>query len=203
MTESELPPAADPFQPDPPVAVPAAAPQDYPSSPVMPSMPVYGYPGYPLAPPPPRKKSKALKIFLILLAAVFALCVSGSVAAFIWVRNTAAQPTGAGTPDKAAEAFMNAYYRTQDPADAKKAVCAQARDEDKIAAQIADIKQFAKNYDKPTFTWATRVSDRTATKATVTVELTMTTDDMKSSKQQLMLDAVEDKGWWICAVRPQ
>jgi hypothetical protein len=31
----------------------------------------------------------------------------------------------------------------------------------------------------------------------------MTTEDMKASKQQLTLDAVQDKGWWICAVRAQ
>lgn len=203
MTEPEpLPPAADPYQPETPVAAPAAVPQDYPSSPVAvpavpPAMPYYGYP----VAPPPRKKSKALKIVLISLAAVFALCVSGSVTAFIWVRDTAAQPEGASSPDVAAANFLTAYYRAQDPARAKKTVCAEARDDKKIADQIGDIRRFASNYDKPTFTWETpTVSNRTASKATISVELIMTTEDMKAAKQQLTLDAVQDKGWWICAV---
>jgi hypothetical protein len=188
MTESELPPAADPYQPDPPVTVPAPVPLPY---------------GYPVA-PPPRRKSKALKIVLISLAAVFALCVSGSLSAFIWVRNNAAQPSGAQTPAKAADAFLTAYYRAQRAEDARKATCPQARDDKKIAAQIAEITRFAAAYDKPTFTWdSPRESDRTASRATVRVQLTMTTEDMKASKQQLTLDAVQDKGWWICAVRAQ
>ena len=197
MTEP-LPPAADPYRPDPPVAVPAPAPQDYPTSPVVgPAMPYAYYP----APPPPRKKSKALKIVLISLAAVFALCVSGSVTAFIWVRNTQAQPSGASTPDKAANDFLGAFYRTQDPARAKKTVCTQARDDKKIADQISEIRRFASNYQKATYTWNTpKVSGQTADKATISVELTMTTDDLKASKQQLTLDAVRDKGWWICGV---
>lgn len=213
MTEP-LPPAADPYRPDPPVAVPGPAPQDYPTSPVVgltspvvgPASPMVGPPmpyGYPAA-PPPRKKSRALKIVLISLAAVFALCVSGSAAAFIWVRNTAAQPTGADTPDQAASAFLTAFYRTQDPDRAKKTVCADARDDGKIAEQIGDLRRFTSNYDKPTFTWSTpRVSHVGADKATVSLDLTMTTEDLKASKQQLTLDAVKDKGWWICGVHVQ
>jgi hypothetical protein len=200
MTEPEpLPPAADPFQPETPVAAPP--PQDYPTSPVVgPAMPYYGYP----VAVPPRRKGKALKIVLISLAAVFALCVSGSVTAFIWVRNTAAQPQGASTPDEAAANFLTAYYRAQDPARAKKTVCAEARDDKKIAEQISDIRRTASNYDKPTFTWdAPKISDKTLSKATISVELTMTTEDMKSAKQHLVLDAVNDKGWWICAVHPR
>jgi hypothetical protein len=186
MTESELPPAADPYQPDRPAAWPAPVP--------------YGYP----APPPPRPTSKALKIVAIALAAVFALCVSGGVSAFIWVRNTAAQPPGADKPDRAAQVFLTAYYRAQRAEDARKAVCPKARDSRKIAAQIAEIKAFTAGYDKPAFTWDTpRVSDRSADTATVSVELTMTTADLMLSKQQLTLDAVQDKGWWICAVRPR
>jgi hypothetical protein len=205
MTEP-LPPASDPYRPDPPVAVPGPAPQGYyPTSPVVgspvvaPALP-YGYP----AAPPPRKQSKALKIVLISLAAVFALCVSGSVSAFIWVRNTAAQPTGADSPDKAAADFLMAYYRAQDPVRAKKAVCADARDDKKIADQIDEIRRFAGNYGKPSFTWSTpQVARITADKATVSLDLIMTTDDLKASKQQLTLDAVKDKGWWICGVHAQ
>jgi hypothetical protein len=199
MTEpaEPLPPAADPYQPDAPVA----APQDYPTSPVVAPPPPLPY-NFP--PPPPRKKSKALKIVLISLAAVFLLCVSGSASVFIWVRNTAAQPTGADTPDDAAKIFLSAAYRYQDPKKMKDAVCAEARDDKKIAAQINGVHDFAKGYDKPTFTWGTlTVADRSATKATVRVELIMTTEDLKQSKQQLKLDAVQDKGWWICAVHLQ
>jgi hypothetical protein len=204
MTEPEpLPPAADPYPDSPPIA-PAPAAQDYPSSPVAAPAAPYGYGyGYP-PPPPPRKKSKALKIVLISLAAVFALCVSGSLATFLWVRNTAAQPAGAVSPDKAAEDFLTAYYRAQDPVRAKKTVCAEARDDKKIAAEIAAIKEYAGAYEKPTFTWSTpKISNRTPDKATVTVDLTVTTDDLKAAKKQLTLDAVHDKGWWICAVRQE
>lgn len=206
MTEP-LPPAADPYRPDPPVAGPGPAPQDYPTSPVVGPPPPVAVPalpyGYPAA-PPPRKQSKALKIVLISLAAVFALCVSGSVTAFIWVRNTAAQPTGADSPDQAAADFLTAYYRAQDPERAKKALCAAARDDKKIAEQIGDIRRFASNYDKPTFTWSTpKVASVTADKATVSLDLIMTTDDLKASTQQLTLDAVKDKGWWICGLHAQ
>jgi hypothetical protein len=199
MTEPEpLPPAADPYQPEAAATAPVPAPQDYPTSPLVgPAVPYYGFP----VAAPPRKKSKALKIVLISLAAVFALCVSGSVTAAIWVRSTAAQPQGADSPDEAAVNFLTAYYRSQDPARAKKTVCAEARDDKKIAEQIGDIHRFASNYDKPTFTWETpKVSNRTADKATVSVDLIMTTEDLKGAKQQLTLDAVQDKGWWICAV---
>jgi hypothetical protein len=201
-----LSPAADPYQSDSPIpGSPVLQAQDYPTAPPA-GYPPQAYPapyGYPV-PPAPRKKSKALKIILASLAAVFLLCVSGSLAAFIVVRNQADRPSGAFSPDLAAIDFLNAFYRTQDPIKARKTVCAQARDDKAIRAQIDAIKQRAAAYAKPTFTWnSPTVSGETADKATVMVELTMTTEDMKASKQQLTMDAVHDRGWWICAVHAQ
>ena len=153
---------------------------------------------------PPRPASKGLKIFLFSLAAVLLLCVSGSVSAVIWVRHKADRPAGASTPDQAAEVFLTAYYRSQRPDEARKAVCPKARDPKQIAAQLAALKKYADGYDMPAYTWSTpAVSDRTATSATIDVELTVTTEDMKVGKQQLRMDAVADGGWWICAVRPR
>src|SRR5262245_23235648 len=153
---------------------------------------------------PQRPASKGLKIFLCSLAAVLLLCVSGFASAAIWVRHKADQPTGASTPDKAAVAFLTAYYQSQQPEDARKAVCPKARDKQQIAAQLAGLKQYAAGYDQPAYTWSTpAVSDLTANTATVSVELTVTTEDLKVGKQQLRMDAVKDDGWWICAVRPQ
>jgi hypothetical protein len=160
---------------------------------------------YPYPPvQPPRPVSTTLKVVLISLAAFFALGASGVVSAFIWARSYAMQPTGADSPAKAAEKFVRTFYVMQNPVEARDSVCPQARDDKAIAAQIDEVRKFMASGGQPKLTYHTpQLVEQRSDTAVLRVELDFNAAGMKASTQTLTLDAVNDKGWWICSVRPQ
>jgi hypothetical protein len=97
--------------------------------------------------------------------------------------------------------FLTAVYTQQDAAGAGDLVCRDARDQDKLAARVAQIKDLANQYDEPTFRWnEPAVSGRTDDKATVSVQLTLSTNDEKTAQQTLTFTTVHKTGWLVCDV---
>ncbi|MGK5743277.1 Rv0361 family membrane protein [Micromonospora sp. URMC 103] len=178
---------APPHAGPPPVADQAAVPAPPPGQP-------------PLAPPAaPRKKRGAL-IAAIALVVVLVLCVGGGVIAFLTLRNVETGE-GAKEPAVAVDEFLTAVYKERDAAKAATLVCASARDDDKIAAKVAEVQKYASTYQNPRFRWTTpKVENQTGDRATVTTKVTMTTTDEKVADQDLRVTVVRKTGWWVCEV---
>ncbi|MEV6368692.1 hypothetical protein AB0L86_17565 [Micromonospora musae] len=178
---------------------PGAGPAGYPGG--QPGVPT-GYPpaapGY--QPPAPPKKKRGVLIAAIALAVVLVLCVGGGVAAFLTLRNVETGE-GANEPATAVDQFLTAVYKEQDAAKAASLVCASARDDDKIAAKVAEVEKYASAYQNPRFRWsAPKVDNRNADRATVSAKVTMTTSDEKVAEQELRFTVVQKTGWWVCEV---
>ncbi|GAA0811697.1 hypothetical protein Sya03_16430 [Spirilliplanes yamanashiensis] len=146
-----------------------------------------------------RKRRPGLWVTLVLVLALV-LCGGGGVSAFLLLRN-AESGDGAPDPATAVNRFLTAVYNQQDPAAAAALVCREARDEAKIAAKVDEVKAYAQKYDKPSFTWGDpAVASVDEERARVSVELTMTTRDEKTSEQALTFTTIRKTGWWVCEV---
>lgn len=176
----------------PPAGYPAASP-GFP--PVDPAAAVPGFP-----PPAAPKKKRGVLIAAIALAVVLVLCVGGGVTAFLTLRNVETGE-GANEPAAAVDQFLTAVYKERDAAKAAKLVCASARDDDQIAAKVAEVEKYASAYQNPRFRWGTpKVDNRNAERATVSAKVTMTTSDEKVADQELRFTVVQKTGWWVCEV---
>lgn len=204
------PPAGHP-QPGPPSATPpypppgaTAHPPYPPSGGPVPGPPPYPPSGGPVPPPypppaPPGKKRGAL-IATIALAVVLVLCLGGGLTAFLTLRNVETGE-GAKEPAVAVDQFLTAVYKERDATKAASLVCASARDDDKIAAKVAEVEKYASTYQNPRFRWTTpKVDNRTGDRATVSTTVTMTTADEKVADQDLRFTVVQKTGWWVCEV---
>jgi hypothetical protein len=137
---------------------------------------------------------------LIVLAAAILLCGGGGTAAFLALRN-AEEGEGAKEPAVAVDGFLTAVYRDQDARKAGTFVCSAARDDKKIAAKVAEVEEYAKQYRNPRFRWSTpQVASQTGDRATVTTKVTMTTADERVANQELRFTVVRKTGWWVCEV---
>jgi hypothetical protein len=149
--------------------------------------------------PPPRHK----RPFWVVVALVLTLLIfgGGTVSAYLLLRD-AESGKGAPDPATAVDRFMTAVYTQQDPATAGDVVCREARDEEQLKARVDQIKGYANEYDAPSFRWNDpAVSGQTDERATVGVQLTMTTDDEKTAQQQLTFTVVHKTGWLVCDVK--
>ncbi|WBB71037.1 hypothetical protein [Micromonospora sp. WMMD812] len=163
-----------------------------------PSAPGMGYPPY--GPPAPPKKQRGLLIAAIALVVILVLCVGGGVAAFLTLRN-AETGEGAKEPAVAVDQFLTAVYKERDATKAAKLVCSSSRDDDKIAAKVAEVEKYASGYQNPRFRWTTpKVDNKTGDRATVSTKVTMTTADEKVADQELRFTVVQKTGWWVCEV---
>ena len=71
-----------------------------------------------------------------------------------------------------------------------------------LKARVDQIKGYANEYDAPSFKWNDpAVQGQTDERATVGVQLTMTTDDEKTAQQQLTFTVVRKTGWLVCDVK--
>jgi flagellar basal body-associated protein FliL len=134
------------------------------------------------------------------LTVTLLLCGGGAVSAYFLISNA---DTGKGAPDPATAVnrFMTAVYTQEDASAADELVCRDARDPDRLAARVTQVKDYASGYDGPTFRWnEPAVSGQTDEKATVTVQLTLSTDDEKTAQQTLTFTAVHKTGWLVCDV---
>lgn len=174
--------------------IPAEGPQS--PEPIWAGAPQQPY-QLPLEPGGPRRRS-ALWISLALVGTLL-LCGGGAVSAYLLLRD--ADNPGSPDPATAVDRFLTAVYTEQDAGAADDLVCREARDETKIADRVADIKAYADGYTDPVFRWADpKVSDNTEDRALVSVELTMSTADEKSSSQDLEFTVIRKTGWLVCEV---
>ena len=151
------------------------------------------------APEPPRRHKRP---FWVAMALVLTLLIfgGGTVSAYLLLRD-AESGKGAPDPATAVNRFMTAVYTQQDPATAGDAVCREARDEKRLTARVEQIKGYANEYDAPSFRWNDpAVSGQTDDRATVGVQLIMTTDDEKTAQQLLTFTVVRKTGWLVCDV---
>lgn len=179
----------------PPEAAFPAVPRQEPSA--IPPPPA-AYPGY-QGPGTPRRK-RGMLIASLALAVILALCAGGGVAAFLTLRDSETGK-GAKEPAVAVEEFLTAVYKDRDAGKATALVCSAARDDDKIAAKVAEVEKYVADYRNPRFRWSTpRVDNQTGDRATVTTKVTMTTADEKIAELPLRLTVIKKTGWWVCEV---
>ncbi|HEU5108181.1 MAG TPA: hypothetical protein VFT95_06450 [Micromonosporaceae bacterium] len=134
------------------------------------------------------------------IALVLVLCVGGGISAWLLLRGLESGDGAAGPVD-AAEGFLTAVYSDKDSDKAAGLVCSEARDEEEIAAKVAEVKAYDTKYDSPRFEWAEpTVEDTGEDRAVVTVRLKLTTADEKTAEQELHLTVVRKSGWWVCEV---
>ncbi|WP_368666170.1 hypothetical protein [Micromonospora sp. CV4] len=157
-----------------------------------------GYPPYQGTAEP--KKKRGLLIAAIALVVIMVLCVGGGVVAFLTLRN-AETGQGAKEPTVAVDEFLTAVYKDRDATKAAGRVCAASRDDEKIAAKIAEVQKYTAEYQTPRFRWTSpKVDNQTGDRATVSTRLTMTTADEKVADQDLRFTVVQKSGWWVCEV---
>jgi flagellar basal body-associated protein FliL len=135
------------------------------------------------------------------LTLILLLCGGGAVSAYFLITNA---DTGQGAPDPATAVnrFLTAVYTQQDATAADDLVCRDARDPDQLSARVAQVKDLANQYEGPTFRWSEpAVNGQTDERATVTVQLTLSTDDEKTAQQTLTFTTVHKTGWLVCDIR--
>jgi hypothetical protein len=173
-----------------------------------PAEPIWaGHPPLPAGPPwqvPPapvqqRNRRGGLWVSLA-LTVILLFCGGGAVSAYFLISNA---DTGKGAPDPASAVnrFLTAVYTQQDVAVAEKLVCRQSRDKQKLTDRVNQIKNYANEYDGPTFRWSDpAVSDQNQERAVVTTQLTLSTDDEKQAQQALSFTTIHKTGWLVCDV---
>ncbi|AGL21420.1 hypothetical protein [Actinoplanes sp. N902-109] len=138
----------------------------------------------------------------IALAAVltFLLLGGGAAALFALLRN-ADSGRGAADPVTAVDRFMTAVYTQQDAKAAADLVCREARDMTKLQNRVDQIKGYATEYPAPVFSWGEpSVSGQGKDRATVAVQLVMSTDDERSTQQRLTFTVIRKTAWLVCDV---
>ncbi|MEU4641127.1 hypothetical protein [Micromonospora sp. NPDC023814] len=186
-------------QPDVP-ATPGAAVPPAPAAAPDPSVPPppAGFPPY--QPPAAPKKKRGVLIAAVALAVILLLCAGGGVVTFLTLRN-AESGEGAKEPTVAVDQFLTAVYKDRDAGRATALVCSSSRDEEKIAAKVAEVEKYVSAHQNPRFRWSSpKVDNQTGDRATVTTKVTVTTADEKVADQDLRFTVVKKTGWWVCEV---
>ena len=148
---------------------------------------------------PARGRRSGLWVSLALVVTLL-LCGGGATSAYLLLRD-ADTGTGAPDPGTAVNRFLTAVYTQQDPKAASDLVCKESRDQKKLDTRVAQIKNYAAEYDDPTFRWTEpTVATQGEKVATVAVQLTMATDDEKQAQQQLTFTVVQKTGWRVCDI---
>ena len=149
--------------------------------------------------PPSGQRRTTLWVSLALIVTLL-IFGGGTVSAYLLLRDA---DSGRGAPDPATAVnrFMTAVYTQQDPDAAEDVVCREARDEEQLRGRVKQIKEYASEYEGASFRWTDpAVSGQTDKRATVAVQLTMTTDDEKAAQQQLTFTVVHKTSWLVCDV---
>ena len=149
---------------------------------------------------PPKRKRRTFLIVSLVLVALLVLCAGVGTAAYVVSKKQSG--TGQVDPKTAVGAFMTAVYAHRDATEAEKYVCAQSDNKSQIASKITELKTADSTYNSPAYSWSDpSVGKQTATEATVTTTVTMTTADEKQSTENLTFTALKNKGWWVCEVK--
>jgi hypothetical protein len=193
----------------PPGSPPPHGAAPHPDRPPHPGQPHPGqpYPGQPYpvgaqqwaVTPEKRSRRSALWVTITLVLALL-LCGGGGLSAFLLLRN-AENGDGAPDPATAVNRFLTAVYTEKDPQAAAGLVCREARDNKQITAKVDEVRNYAKQYDQPRFKWGDpTVAGLDEDRAKVSVKITMTTEDEKTSEQSLTFTTIRKTGWWVCEV---
>jgi hypothetical protein len=179
------------WQHSPPVEIPSAATAD----------PIWSgaRQAFEAAPAPDNKKKRNAVWVSLALAATLLLCAGGAVSAYFLLRD--ADNPGSADPATAVSRFLDAVYHQQDATAADKLVCREARDETKLADRVRDIKTYSDGYQEPDFRWdEPAVASSGEDRAVVSVQLTMSTADEKTARQELQFTVIRKTGWLVCDV---
>jgi flagellar basal body-associated protein FliL len=150
------------------------------------------------AAPPGRGRRGAVWVSLA-LAATLLLCAGGAVSAYFLLRD--ADNPGSPDPATAVNRFLTAVYTQQDAAAADDLVCREARDKTKLADRVAQIKSYSDGYQDPVYRWEEpAVANSGENRAVVSVQLTLSTADEKTAKQDLEFTVIRKTGWLVCEV---
>jgi hypothetical protein len=173
-----------------------------PGSPDQPTQAAHSTSDTPLLPmeheAPPRRRA-GLWVALALVVTLL-LCGGGATSAYLLLRN-ADSGTGAPDPATAVNRFLTAVYTQQDATAANALVCRNARDQKKLTARVAQIKDYSAQYDGPSFRWTDpAVASQDQESATVAVQLTMSTEDEKQAQQELTFTVIHKTGWLVCDI---
>jgi hypothetical protein len=153
----------------------------------------------PLTPDDADRRRRSGLWISVALTTTLLLCGGGAASAYLLLRDSDAK--GAPDPASAVDEFMTAVYTRQDAGAAGELVCSEARDKNKLAARVEQIKGYAAEYDAPSFRWADpAVDSQTDDRATVSVQLTMSTEDEKTAQQQLTFTTIRKAGWLVCEI---
>ena len=170
--------------------------QDQPTQVVHPPWQV---PLLPMEHKPSGRRRAGLWVSLALVVTLL-LCGGGATSAYLLLRN-ADSGNGAPDPATAVNRFMTAVYTQRDASAAGDLVCRQALKKQTLSARVDQIKKYAAEYDDPTFRWNDpAVTGQTDERATVSVQLTMSTDDEKQAQQELTFTVVHKTGWLVCDI---
>jgi hypothetical protein len=216
-TAAPPPPSAPPATaPPPPSAPPAALPtpppawqpptgepappayqpgQPYPAQ-YQPTQYQPAHPGYPAAAPPRRR---GLLITSIVLSVALVLCGAGGTAAYFVVKKVGG--SGKASPTAAVEGFLGAVFTDHDVEAANKFVCSESRNKTALSKKINDLRSYEQKYKAPRYTWPEpTVDSKKSDTATLTVPVTITTDDDRVATKKLRFITVNESGWWVCEV---
>ncbi|GIM95049.1 Rv0361 family membrane protein [Paractinoplanes toevensis] len=162
--------------------------------------PIWQTPAPPIAVPAEEKKGRRGAVWVSLaLAATLLLCSGGAVSAYFLLRD--ADNPGSPDPATAVNRFLTAVYTQQDAAAADELVCREARDKTKLADRVAEIKSYSDGYTDPVYRWEEpSVSSSGEDRALVSVQLTLSTADEKTAKQDLEFTVIRKTGWLVCEV---
>jgi flagellar basal body-associated protein FliL len=152
------------------------------------------------APPAPKKKRRYGLIITLVLVVLVVLC--GGVGTAAYVVSTRQTGTGSDTPVDAANGFLTAIYQHQNATAAADFVCKQANDASALKKKVAEVTKTTDALDDPTYSWSTlQVGSQSTKEATVTTDLTISTDDEKRATQHLQILTINANGWWVCDVK--
>ncbi|MEV6842711.1 hypothetical protein [Actinoplanes sp. NPDC051411] len=153
----------------------------------------------PAARPAPRRRRRGALWVSLALVATLLLCGGGAVSAYFLLRD--ADNPGSPDPATAVNRFLTAVYSQQDAGSAEQFVCRESRDKTKLTDRVDQIRTYSEGYTDPVFRWGDpAVSDQTGDRASVAVELTMSTSDEKTAKQDLRFTVIHKTGWLVCEV---
>ncbi|GAA0545406.1 hypothetical protein GCM10010172_28810 [Paractinoplanes ferrugineus] len=172
-----------------------------PEHPAWPADPIWAGPQQTIpAPAAPAGKRRRGAVWVSLaLAATLLLCAGGAVSAYFLLRD--ADNPGSPDPGTAVNRFLTAVYTQQDARAADDLVCREARDKTKLSDRVAEIKSYSDGYQDPVYRWEEpAVASSGENRAVVAVQLTMSTADEKTAKQDLEFTVIRKTGWLVCEV---
>jgi hypothetical protein len=162
--------------------------------------PIWSGPQQPWQAPPTPAKGKRGGLWVSLaLAATLLLCAGGATSAYLLLRD--ADNPGSPDPATAVDRFLTAVYTQRDATAADDLVCRQARDRNKLADRVDEIRAYSEGYQNPVYRWdEPAVSSSDADRARVSVRITMSTGDEKTAGQDLEFTVIRKTGWLVCEV---